>query len=81
MKLKSAFASMLAVAILMPSVGFAQGAIINTTRSNIKHPSITINPNDPKTIQACKDAGGTVAMENNKPVCMVATSGAEAPKK
>ena len=72
MNLKIAFASILAAAIFAPSVGFAQSSVINTSHSQIRHPGIAMLPNDPKSAQACKEAGGTVGTENSKPACLVA---------
>ena len=57
-------AASVAAAMLMPIAAEAQNKqVVNTTRSNIKHPGIVaIDPNDAAAVAACKEHGG----ENRK---------------
>ncbi len=70
MKFKVAFASIVVASLAVPTIGYTQGAAINTSRSNIKHPSL-VDPKDPASVQACSDAKGKVVTQEGKAICSV----------
>jgi hypothetical protein len=64
----AAFASILAVTILAPSVGFAQNS---ETQVPHKAGNSIVNPKDPASVQACLDAKGKVQMKGDKTICKI----------